>query len=97
MAIIDVLLLSDVLPTPVVEVGAVVIPTGSKGALASPPILGRGIVDFGYAVVVSMTPFVLVSERGNMRWETTVSMADYTAVGKAKPEVLAICNTRLSA
>jgi hypothetical protein len=97
MAVIDVLQLSDVSPAPSIVVGAVVVPTGTAVRLASPPILDRGVMDFGYAIVVSIAPFVLVSERANMRWETTVKIADFTPVGMAMPDVLALCNTRLLA
>ena len=96
MALADVLKMNDVMQPPTVGVGMAVVPTSFPGQLISPalsPVVSR---DYGFAIVVSMTPFILVSESGNMRWETTVVPDNYTAVGPVRDEVMTICNTRLA-
>jgi hypothetical protein len=104
MAIEDVLILSDTDAAPVMDVGSVVVladPITKK--LAYPKIRGVSDVHYampasaGFAIVVSLSPFTLASANGNMRWQTTVNQADFIAVGKAKPDVLAAAMTRLSA
>ena len=55
-------------------------------------ISGCGYYD--QAVVVSLEPFVLISEQGDMRWSTK-NIKDCVAVGKAPPGVWEVCVDRL--
>lgn len=105
MSIAEIMFMSDVDIAPIMEVGAIVVPNkkssiplGAVPTLKSPkanPTIDR---DYGYAVVVQLNPtMVLVSERADMRWESTVLVADFSPIGKVNPAALAVCMSRLSA
>jgi len=97
MALINCVKLSDALAIAyAVDVGVVVVPKSSAVRLSSPAIVDFAPFHYGFAIVVSMAPFVLVSEQGDMRWETTVKPIDFHAVGIARDDVMAIANTRLA-
>ena len=69
-----------------------------KGALNTPAVdLSETNIRFGHAIVVSMTPFVLVSDGANMRWETTVDQSKFKAIGMATKEALDLAMLRLNA
>ena len=50
---------------------------------------------YPWAVVVSLEPFVLVSENTEMRWETTVEIKDFTVKGRVNDEIYNNCLKRL--
>ena len=52
---------------------------------------------FNHAIVVSVSPIVLVSEKANMRWTTNIDLTKFIVVGKASDDVLTLCMTRLNA
>lgn len=61
---------------------------------------GRGILHCGCgtyerAVVVSVSPFVLISEWGDMRWSSTVKADDFEKVGDADRKALVAVVERL--
>jgi hypothetical protein len=56
---------------------------------------GSGI--YARAIVVSVDPFVLVSESSDMRWSATVHPGHFRNGGKAAPEVVERCMRRLEA
>ena len=96
MAIIDILEMSDSGEVPDIGVGSVVIPKKGIQLLGQKsPFFER--INYGFAVVVSMSPFILVSEKADMRWQNTVKAEDYIVVGKANQETITRCNTRLNA
>ena len=64
--------------------------------LPIPEIYGNLDLCFGHAIVVSMSPFTLVSERGHLRWCETVKQENFDVVGIANEETMAICNTRIA-
>jgi hypothetical protein len=57
---------------------------------------GKGILHCGSgtysrAVVASLTPFVLISESGDMKWSATVEAQNFEKVGEAgRKELLAV-------
>lgn len=53
--------------------------------------------NYSYAIVVSMVPFVLVSDDAGARWETTVVADDFKVIGRARPSVVERAMTRLVA
>lgn len=57
--------------------------------------LRSGGEEYPWAVVVQAHPMVLVSERADMRWESTVKPASLRLVGTASPNLLARCIARL--
>jgi len=52
---------------------------------------------FGHAIVVSISPLILVSENANMRWSKNIDITQFNVIGTAKPDALTLCMTRLSA
>jgi hypothetical protein len=62
------------------DIGSLAAPKNPRNALAC----GCGVYD--RAVVVSLQPFVLISEEGDMRWSATVAAADFEKVGDAGPQ-----------
>lgn len=50
---------------------------------------------YGGAIVVSVTPFVLVSEHADMKWSATVKIENFKQAGIASKEQLAKAMTRL--
>ena len=99
MAIADILFMSDTDTEVTMDVGSIVIPldTADMVSLGIPkiysPVTG---VRFGFAIVVSMSPFILVSEAANMRWASSLAI-NFKAVGKCTPDALTLANTRLTA
>ena len=71
------------------NVGDLVKPNNSDYPLPS----GASYYDF--AVVVSVEPFVLVSEKGTMRWEHTIIPDRFHVFGTATDELLKVCMSRL--
>jgi len=95
MAIVDIILKTDKEEIPEMEVGSIVIPvSGMK--LESPATTNVETLEYGFAIVISMSPFVLVSERADMRWQYTVSRENFVPIGKVIPEVFEKCKTRLN-
>ena len=70
-------------------VGDLVAPNDSIHTLAS------GCGRYDRAVVVCTNPFILVSEEGDMRWNT-VKAEHYKVVGYADAETLKVCIDRLN-
>ncbi len=99
MALINVLARSDTDQQPfTIGVGSVVVPnTGTLPCPAIKGVSGSDAITYGYAIVVSMSPFTIVSEDASMRWQSTVQEENFFSVGTAKPSVLAVANTRLAA
>ena len=58
-------------------------------------LLASGCSRYDFAVVVSVNPFVLVSEKSDMKWSSTVKPENFIAFGTAKPEMLERCRRRL--
>ena len=65
------------------EVGCVVIPKGDSDILCS------GAEWYDHAVVASVEPFVLVSERGDMVWKSTVEKSEFNITGMAETHEIA--------
>lgn len=57
--------------------------------------LRSGGSSYGAAVVVQVTPLVLVSEETDMRWESTVQDVAFEVVGQTTQEHLKKCLKRL--
>jgi len=74
----------------VIGVGDIVQPVSYEYQLAS------GASRYEDAVVVSVTPFVLVSRQGDMRWGSTVEPGNFKVTGAAGDKLMAICNRRLA-
>lgn len=72
------------------EVGDLVEPVSAEHQLAS------GSCRYTFAVVVSVEPFVLVSEQSDMRWQCTVKPENFKAFGKACDLMLARCMRRIN-
>jgi hypothetical protein len=72
-----------------IAVGDLVNYRSKRGCLCS----GCGAYD--KAVVVSLDPFVLISEEGDMMWRATVKIGDFETVGKASREALLNVTKRL--
>lgn len=70
------------------KVGDVVVPTLDTH-------LRSGSDWYTHAMVVSVDPLVLVSSEADMRWSATVDHMSLKVVGKATPQTMKICNTRL--
>ena len=51
-------------------------------------LLRSGCGQYDRAVVASLSPFVLVSEWGDMRWSATVSPEDFEKCGEADRSVI---------
>lgn len=71
-------------------VGSLVKPKDERHPLTS----GCGI--YSFAVVVSTNPFVLVSELGDMRWQSTVQMEDFEPFGFAEDKIFMGCLRRIN-
>jgi hypothetical protein len=71
------------------KVGQAVSPVSHSYALRS------GASAYSFAIVVSMEPFVLVSERGDMRWQASVKPEFFHVIGEATSHELEIAMTRL--
>ena len=107
MSIETMLKLSDTDVMPTVKVGAIVVsakdPKTKKQLVSFAPPMIPGLSDqediayiiprnYGYGVVISMNPFIIVSESANMRW-TTITEAQVKAVGYALDDVVARLTT----
>jgi len=53
-------------------------------------ILVRGCGDYSYAIVISESPLVLVSEDADMRWDN-VKAKDLILIGRASKKLVAKC------
>lgn len=62
-------------------VGSIVVPISYDYVLAC----GSGI--YNHAIVVSVNPFVLISEEGDMMWDTDPHPEGYRSIGTAAPSV----------
>jgi len=71
-------------------VGDVVIPADHNYPFAS----GCGL--YTHAIVIAADPIQMVSERADMLWRTDVKPERLKVVGKATPEQLKLCMTRLN-
>ncbi len=64
---------------------------------AIPPwALACGSGRYPRAVLVSVEPFVAVSEQGDMMWNTTIKPEKVRRIGKALPEVFAVALKRFN-
>jgi hypothetical protein len=57
--------------------------------------LRSGSSAYGAAIVVSLEPFILVSEHADMRWSATVKKEEFEAISEASPELLQTAMNRL--
>ena len=57
--------------------------------------LRSGSQSYTYAVVISLNPFVIVSPKADMRWESTVSIIDFDVIGRADDETISKCMKRI--
>ncbi len=73
-----------------IEVGDVVV--GANGQTWEH--LYSGCERYTHAICVSVEPFILISERGDMRWSTR-KIEDFVSTGKAPSDVFKICMDRL--
>ena len=102
MALVDILMMSDtdVKPTSI-AVGSVVKPVDfyDKDSLDKSAWNNEILpnLTYGYAIVVSLSPFTLVSEDAGHRWlKTNADLLKFYSVGRCKPDPLALAMTRLS-
>ena len=101
MAIADIILMSDSDVAPIMQVGSIVKPINSY-ALPHPLSTPKFYTDFmpthyAHAIVVSMAPFILVSESSDMRWQDSVVATNFKPIGMAMPDAVNLAMTRLSA
>jgi len=75
----------------IIEVGDIVKPTKESGYTLR---CGSGM--YGAAVVISVAPFILVSEETDMRWSATVQIGDFEIVGKTTKKHLKKCMRRIN-
>lgn len=75
----------------ILTVGDVVEPIKADYQLAS------GCSRYDNAVVISVDPFILVSQAADMLWQSTVKPDHFRIVGTVEGEALEICMTRLEA
>jgi hypothetical protein len=54
---------------------------------------GSGI--YPYAICVSLHPFILISEEGDMVWSATVEIENFEVFGKATPAMMKTVMDRL--
>jgi hypothetical protein len=73
------------------KVSDVVVPVSSKFQLSS------GSSTYTHAIVVSEIPFVLASDDGNMRWESTIKPNYFKVVGTAHKSTMGRCLHRVTA
>lgn len=69
--------------------GDVVEPTSNAHQLRS------GCQSYSSAIVAKSDPFTLISEEGDMRWESTVQPENFIKTGRASPAVMTKVNARL--
>lgn len=82
--------MEELQPQPsVLEVGDIVKPSDERYPLVS------GCGSYPAAVVIKTNPLVLVSEQSDMRWESSIQDREFTVIGKATAEQLAVCMRRL--
>ena len=72
-----------------IKVGSLVKPISLHNPLVS------GCCRYDYAIVVSVNPYVMVSEMADMKWQCE-EIEDYKAFGTAPKEVIDKCMKRLS-
>tara|TARA_R110000772_G_scaffold79172_3_gene169503 strand:- start:2674 stop:2961 length:288 start_codon:yes stop_codon:yes gene_type:complete len=72
-----------------IKVGSIVKPTTESGEILR---CGMGMYDF--AIVISVNPFILVSDCTTMMWSCTVNIEDYYHVGKADDKHMLECVKR---
>lgn len=70
-------------------VGDVVEPVGEQFQLAS------GCARYDHAIVVSLSPFILVSECTTMRWQSTVTKERFRKIGEASDGLIKACMERI--
>ncbi len=73
-----------------IEVGDVVVAANGQ----TTELLFSGCDRYMCAVCVSVNPFILISERGDMRWSTK-NIEDFVSTCKAPSDVFKICMDRL--
>ena len=71
------------------KTGDVVIPWGGCRF-----ILASGSARYTHAIVVSVEPFALVSEGGDMVWSATVKPEFFTPLCQAHPDIVAVAVAR---
>jgi len=102
MAIIDIMAMGDDDVEPVLEVGSIVTPLDP---FARPVAFPKNTLyikfinstyEYTFGVVISLSPLVVVSEDGGMRWEASIDAAKLKPIGRVKQEVLDRLMTRLA-
>jgi hypothetical protein len=73
-----------------IEVGDVVVAANGQ----TTQVLFSGGDRYMCAVCVSVNPFILISQEGDMRWSTK-KIEDFVSTGKAPSDVMNICMNRL--
>lgn len=70
--------------------------TGDLVAMKDGSMLRSSRECYPKAVVVSVSPFMLVSPGGDMMWRSTIHHKDFTTVGRANEEALTAAFKRLA-
>jgi len=70
-------------------VGSIVKPIDQRN------VLHCGSGTYPYAICVSLNPFILISEEGDMRWSATVKAENYEEIGVASKAQMKVCFDRL--
>lgn len=76
------------------QVGDVVIPQRDKRTGREVFQLASGSSYYRHAIVVSIDPFVLVSQHGDMLWSATVRSEDFQAICQVHPDIMDRCVKR---
>jgi hypothetical protein len=100
MALVDILLFDDTGAVPgAIAVGSIVRAKDESKSLTVPGNKKLGIPksNVGLAICVSLAPFTLVSVDGLMRWQASVTAANFESLGMASAAAIAVCNTRKDA
>jgi hypothetical protein len=51
---------------------------------------------YTHAIIASMDPFIIISDRGDMLWRTTVTPESVIALCQAHPDIVTVVQERLS-
>lgn len=73
-----------------INIGDVVIPYSLHTKLRS------GCSEYTHAICVSVEPFVLVSKRADMMWQSTMDAGDFISLCQAHPDITKKCMERLN-
>jgi hypothetical protein len=72
-----------------IKIGDKVIPIDSKC------VLHCGTGTYPHAICVSVEPFILISEEGDMRWDKQ-KIQDYTSLGLVSSDIWKVCMERFN-